>query len=228
MEKETCMKKFFVLLLALVLVACGPAPVTAPAVPTEEPVQPTQTPMVIVETVVVTVIPTNVPTEVPSATPLPPPTEAPATQPPPPTAEVVAAAPVESTGGLVTMDNTLGGGWFTDITLTGSTLSLRCQLNQAITFSVKPVDPNITQVDFYYRIEDRATGAVFDWQGPRRMLGDGKGSYTLTFTGEDVNANFRKPNAWFDFQFVGMSKSGGRVGNSEKIVQQVSYTFDCP
>lgn len=228
MEKETCMKKFFVLLLALVLVACGPAPVTAPAVPTEEPVQPTQTPMVIVETVVVTVIPTNVPTEVPSATPLPPPTEAPATQPPPPTAEVVAAAPVESTGGLVTMDNTLGGGWFTDITLTGSTLSLRCQLNQAITFSVKPVDPNITQVDFYYRIEDRATGAVFDWQGPRRMLGDGKGGYTLTFTGEDVNANFRKPNAWFDFQFVGMSKSGGRVGNSEKIVQQVSYTFDCP
>lgn len=222
------MKKSFVLLLALVLVACGPAPVTAPAVPTEEPVQPTQTPMVIVETVVVTVIPTNVPTEVPSATPLPPPTEAPATQPPPPTAEVVAAAPVESTGGLVTMDNTLGGGWFTDITLTGSTLSLRCQLNQAITFSVKPVDPNITQVDFYYRIEDRATGAVFDWQGPRRMLGDGKGSYTLTFTGEDVNANFRKPNAWFDFQFVGMSKSGGRVGNSEKIVQQVSYTFDCP
>ena len=30
----------------------------------------------------------------------------------------------------------------------------------------------------------------------------------LVFSGESVNANFRKPNAWFDYQFLGVSRSG--------------------
>jgi hypothetical protein len=229
MEKETVMRKIIVLLLALALSACGTAPLTVTEAPTVEPVLPTQTPVVVVETVVVTVIPTNVPTEIPSATPVPPPTEVPATQPPAPTAEAAAAPATEpSNGGLVTIDNALGAGWFTNMTLTGNTLALRCQLYKQVTFSVRPADPGITQVDLYYRIEDRATGAIFDWQGPRRMLGDGQGNFAVVFSGEDVNANFRKPNAWFDFQFVGLSRSGGRVGNSEKIIQKVNYTFDCP
>jgi hypothetical protein len=220
------MKQLAVLFLVFVLVACAapPAPTEAP---TEAAIQPTQTPFVVVETVVVTVIPTDLPTDVPTAvptaTPLPPPTEVPATQPP-----AATAVPSGGETGLVTVDNTLGGGWFSNMTLTGNTLALRCQVYRQITFSVQSTDPSITQVDFYYRIQDRATGAVFDWQGPRRMLVDASGNFTLGFTGEDVNANFRKPNAWFDFQFVGLSRSGGRVGSSEKIVQQVNYTFDCP
>ena len=220
------MKQLAVLILALALVACAapPAPTEAP---TEEVIQPTQTPIVVVETVVVTVIPTDiptdVPTDVPSVTPLPPPTEVPATQPPAPV-----DSPAQADNSLLSVDNAMGGGWFSDMSLTGSTLSLRCQLYKQLTFSVKPMDANITQVDFYYRIQDKATGAVFDWQGPRRMLVDSNGRFILAFSGEDVNANFRKPNAWFDFQFVGLSRSGGRIGNSEKIVQQVNYTFDCP
>jgi hypothetical protein len=106
--------------------------------------------------------------------------------------------------------------------------ALRCQLSRQITFSVKPADPNISQVQFYYRIEDRATGSVFDWQNAGKMAQDANGNFNLVFAGDGVNANFRKPNAWFDYQFVGLSKSGGVVGRSEKIVQQVSYTFDCP
>lgn len=217
------MRKLVILLLAYALAACAAPPAAPTEAPTEEVIQPTQTPIVVVETVVVTVIPTDMPTEVPSATPLPQPTEVPATQPPAP-----AAAPEEADDGLVNVDNTLGGGWFSNMSLSADILSLRCQLYRQVTFSVKPVDANITQVDFYYRIQDRTTGAVFDWQGPRRMLADANGNFALVFSGEDVNANFRKPNAWFDFQFVGLSKSGGRVGNSEKIVQQVNYTFDCP
>ena len=211
------MKQLAVLILALALVACAAPPVPTEA-PTEEVIQPTQTPIVVVETVVVTVIPTDMPTDVPTdfptATPLPPPTEVP--------------APVEAGSGQVSVENALGGGWFSDMALSANTLSLRCQLYKQVTFSVKPMDPNISLVDFYYRIQDKATGAVFDWQGPRRMLVDANGSFTLAFSGEDVNANFRKPNAWFDFQFVGLSRSGGRIGSSEKIVQQVNYTFDCP
>jgi hypothetical protein len=126
------------------------------------------------------------------------------------------------------VDQSLGAGWFTNITLTKNVLSLRCQINKEITFSVKPLDPNIAQVDFYYRIVDRSTGSAFDWQNSGRMPPDTNGNFVLAFSGDDVNANFRKPNAWFDFQFIGLSKSGGVVGRSEKIEQQVTYTFDCP
>jgi len=230
------MRKIIVLLLALTLAACAAPPVTPTQAPTEAVIQPTQTAAVIVQTVVVTVIPTELPTEVPtqvpSATPLPPtevlPTQQAATEPPASAATSASAQAADSGSGPLPLDSAMGGGWFTNMTLTSKAFSLRCQPSRQITFSVTPSDPSITQTDFYYRIEDRATGAVFDWQGPRRMSADGNGNFTLVFTGEDVNQNFRKPNAWFDFQFVGLNKSGARVGNSEKIVQQVSYTFDCP
>lgn len=218
------MKRILIVLLALVLAACG-----APA-PTEQPTsaapEPTQTPFVLVETVVVTVIPTEAPTEVPAATPLPPPTEAPAAQ--EPTQPPAPAAAEDTSGGLVTVDDVLGAGWFTGMTRTRNDFSLRCQLSKEVTFSVRPIDANITQVDFYYRIEDRTTGAIFDWQNAGRMFPDADGNFVLVFSGDKVNANFRKPNAWFDYQFIGMSRSGGVVGRSEKIVRQVGYTLDCP
>jgi hypothetical protein len=83
-------------------------------------------------------------------------------------------------------------------------------------------------VDFYYRIEDRASKMIFDWQGPYRMNPDANGDFILVFTGEDVKSKFRFPNSWLDFQLVGLNDSGSRVGNSEKIVQQVRYMLDCP
>jgi hypothetical protein len=230
-KKERTMKKTLIVFLGLVLAACA-SPAPAPTQqPTSAPPEPTQTPLVLVQTVVVTVVPTQVPTEIPpaTATPLPPPTEVPPTvavaDTVQPTAQ--AAAPADTTGGLITVDDALGAGYFASMTRTRNDFSLRCQLNKEITFSAKPTDPNITQVDFFYRIEDRNTGAVLDWQNAGRMIRDAKGGFSLVFAGEDVNANFRKPNAWFDYQFIG-SNGSGIVGRSEKIQQQVSYTFDCP
>lgn len=225
------------IVLVLILVACAATVPTAEQ-PTSAPQEPSQTPMVVietvvekvVETVVVTVVATQPPTEVPSSTPLPAPTEVPptqvtaeATQPPAPTAAVA-----DTSGGPITVDNALGAGWFVDMTRSRNDFALRCQLSKEITFHVKPTDPNITQVEFYYRIGDKSTGAVLDWQNGGRMVPNANGGFTLVFTGESVNANFRKPNAWFDYQFIGLSKTGGVVGRSEKIIQQVSYTFDCP
>jgi hypothetical protein len=115
-------------------------------------------------------------------------------------------------------------GWFVGMTRRNFSCDAS---NKQITFSVKPADPNITQVDFYYRIQDRETGAIFDWQNAGRMIRDANGTFTLVFPGDKVSANFRKPNAWFDYQFIGSSNSGV-VGRSEKIEQQVTYTFDCP
>ena len=221
------MKKILLLFLAVALAACA-APVTEqPVQPTAAPPEPTATPIVIVETVIV--IATQAPTEVPPPTAIPPtavpPTAVAPTQPPAPTAEVI--VPTVS-GGPVVVDNALGAGWFVNMSRTADAFSLRCQLSKDITFSVTPTDDNITEVNFYYRTQDRATGAVFDWQNAGRMFPDANGNFTLVFSGEKVNPNFRKPTAWFDYQFIGISSSGGVVGRSEKIEQQVSYTIDCP
>ena len=221
------MKKIVLLFLAVALTACAAPATEQPAQPTVAPPGPTPTPIVIVETVIV--IATQAPTEVPPPTEIPPtavqPTAIPPTQPPAPTAEVVVPTVA---GGPVAVDNALGGGWFVNMTRTADAFSLRCQLSKDITFSVTPADANITEVNFYYRTQDRSTGAVFDWQNAGRMLRDANGNFTLLFSGESVNPNFRKPSAWFDYQFIGISSSGGVVGRSEKIEQQVSYTFDCP
>ena len=219
------MKRILIIFLALVLVACSTPAATEQ--PTAAPPELSSTPVVIVQTVVVTVIPTQVPTEVPSATPPPLPTEVPQ-QATPTEATAPTAAVVNAGGSLIAADDALGAGLFADMTRTANAFSFRCQLSKDITFSVKPTDPNITEVNFYYRIEDMATGAVFDWQNAGRMFPDANGNFALVFSGEGVNANFRKPNAWFDYQFIGMSRSGGVVGRSEKIVQQVTYTLDCP
>lgn len=218
------MKKIFILLIVVVLAACAAPATEQPVQPTAAPPEPTTTPLVIVETVVVVVSPTPAPTEVPPPTPIPP-TAVPPTQPPAPTAAVVDTA---VSGGPVAVDNVLGAGWFVNMTRTADAFSLRCQLSKEITFSVTPTDANITEVNFYYRTQDRATGAVFDWQNAGRMLADANGNFRLVFSGENVNPNFRRANAWFDYQFIGLSKSGGVVGRSEKIEQQVSYTLDCP
>lgn len=221
------MKKYVILVLAIVLLTACASPV-----PTEEPVaappEPTATPVVVIQTVVVEA--TQAPTEVP-------PTEAPptaepvvvtvvveATQPP---ATQPPAEPAGTNGNLVTVDDVLGAGWFVNMTRTGNNLSLRCQLYKEITFSVKPTTSDIRFVDFYYRIQDKSTGAVFDWQNAGRMIPDANGNFVIVFSGEKVKADFRKPNAWFDYQLIGSSPSGV-VGRSEKIVQQVNYSNDCP
>jgi len=213
------MKKFLFLLLAFVLAACGAG------APTEPPViEPTATPQVILQTVVVTVIPTEVPTEVPTNTPLPPPPAAPTDTPPPaPTQEV---APPAAPAGQAMVDDSLGGGVFKNITLSGNAFSLRCAPKE-ITFSVTPTDANISSVDFYYRIEDKQTAFITEWKNYGKMIPDGSGNFVLNFSGESLHPDLRRAKAWFDFQFIGVSRAGGVVGRSEKIVQQVSYTIDC-
>lgn len=225
------MRKLVILFLALALAACAAPPATPTEAPTE--VVPTQTAMVVVETVVVTVVPTDMPTEVPSATPLPPPTEVPPTAVPPtavPPTEAVAAptqAQAAASGGPLTIADTLGAGWFTNITYSSDKLALRCQLYKDVTFSVKATDVNIKTVDFFYRIVDKTSGAAFEWQSVGRMIPDGSGGFTYTLSGDKVSANYRKPSAWLDFQFVG-SNATGVIGRSEKIEKQINYMFDCP
>jgi hypothetical protein len=230
------MKRILIIFLALILAACG----TTPAAPTQQaviaPPEPSQTAVVVVITA--TSAPTDVPTlaplptytALPTYTPPPAPTEAPAQQPqqPAPT-EAVAAAPTQAaaSGGPIAVDDALGKGWFVNMTRDRNDFSLRCQLNKTITFSVKVTSDDIKSVDLWYRFEDRATGAVFEWTNLGKMVPDLNGSYSITVSGEQTNPNFRKPNSYFDYQFVAYNPTGV-IGRSEKIERQVTFTFDCP
>ena len=221
------MKKIFILLLAIALAACSaPAVPTEPAVPTV--VEPSATPVVVVQTVVVVASPA--PTEVPAATPIPPTVAPPVVvtvlvEPTQPAAVVVADTP--ATGGAITLDNTLGRNVFSTITMSSNAFTLRCAPRD-ITFNVTAANPDIRDVMFYYRVVDLKRLYPSEWKAFGKMVANGNGNFTLTFTGENIHPDIRIDGSWFDFQLVGLSKSGTVIDRSEKIEQQVKYTFDCP
>ena len=220
------MKKIVILLLAVMLAACS-----TPAAPTQQPVaapiEPSATPVVVVQTVIVEA--TQAPTEVPPPTAVPP-TAAPvvvtvvvqATQPP----AVVADTPV-SNNGTIQLDNSLGKGVFTNMTMSGNALTLRCSPRD-ITFNITTPNIDIVDVIFYYRIVDLKRLYPKEWKAFGKMDANGNGNFTLTFKGEDVHPESRLDGSWFEFQFVGLAKSGNVVGQSQKIEELVKYTYDCP
>jgi len=220
------MKKLFILLLAVVLVACS-----APAAPTEQPVaavvEPSATPVVVVQTVVVEA--TQAPTEVPPPTAVPP-TAAPVvvTVVVQPTQEAAVQPTTQPAGDApIALDNTLGKGVFTNMTMSSSNLTLRCAPRD-ITFNITTPNIDIVDVVFYYRTVDLKRLYPKEWKAYGKMDANGNGNFTLTFSGEDVNPDWRLDNSWFEFQFVGLAKSGNVVDQSQKIEELVKYTFDCP
>lgn len=221
------MKKFLIptLALAFLLAGCG---AISPAQPTVAP--PSNTPVVVVATVLVpvTVVQTQAapPTEVPTNTPVPPaqvpPTSAPAN---------TSAAP---SSGQATATATLpadaGGNLFTSLSRSNSFISLRC-LPQEITFSVSTSNAYVTDVDFYYRFEDLTTqpATLTEWKNAGKMTGDKNGNFTVNFNVLQINPDLRATEkAWFDYEFVGLSKTGDAVGRSGKISQQILYLKNCP
>jgi len=225
-RKENLMKKILVfsLMLAILLTSCDAisAPTPAPAVVEASPIPPTA------EVIVVTVeVPVEVTSQSPEVAPTPMPT---ATLPPapeptqaPPTEAPAASAPAD---GPMTVDSSLWGEFFKDITYSNPTFSLRCPPRD-ITFTVTANDPNIKAIDFYYRIEDRKGTEISEWKNIGRMEPMGNGAFSLTMSGESIHPDLRKALAWFDFQFIGVNLQGDVVGRTEKIVQLVTYTIDC-
>jgi hypothetical protein len=113
------------------------------------------------------------------------------------------------------------------MTVSSDTFSLRCAPKE-ITFDVTATDIYITRVDFYYRIRDKHSNYIPEWSLGGTLETDGGSHFWLTYSGESVKADNRKDFGWFDLQFVGMNKLGQVVGRTEKIVDLVSYTIDCP
>lgn len=189
---------------------------------------PTQTPLVVVQTVLVTVVPTEMPTMTPTPTSLP----AAAPQVIVVTATPASGETVPTTGaaGEVSPSATLpadaGGGLFTTLTRSGDHFALRCQPD-TITFGVSTDNPYVMGVDFYYRIEDRLSVSISTWQWAGSMTSDKHGNFTIDFASSRVDPDLRSHRAWFDYQFVGLNKQGEALGRSARIVKQITYTIDC-
>ena len=221
------MKKLFIaILILLVLSACTPA---APAA---------QQPVIINVTVVAPAAPAAVdaPTAVPpAATAVPtavPPTDVPPTAVPAAPTDVPTAVPPAATAAPeATATNAgqaaVGADILTDITRSGDTFSLKCAPSE-ITFSVKSANTYITGVQFYYRMVDKINSMSSNWYASKNLDAAGNGVYTLTFSALDVNPDVRFDHGWFEYQFVGLSKSGNAVGRTDKFEKQVSFSKECP
>ena len=221
------MKKFLILALALVLSGCS---AFTPVSPTSAP---PPTAQVIIATVLVPVVATQAPTNVPTQTPIP----------PSPTPQVIVitatsantqAAPTAAISGGATATATLspfaGGDLFTNLARSGSYFALNC-LPKDITFSVSTSNVYVTEVHFYYHMEDLTTQppTISTPKDGGKMVGDNNGNYTIDFNTLMISPDTRATaKAWFDYQFVGFNKLGDKVGSSGVITQQIYYTKDCP
>ncbi len=217
------MKRAVTLALGLILSACS----ALPAAPTPT-AGPTSTPVIEVQTVIVTVIPAQPPSPTPTLTPVPSPT------PPPPTVAPAAAsgsnptsaAPAAAESPTATLPANAGGDLFTNLTRSGDHFALKC-LPETITFGVSTSNVYVTEVDVYYRIEDRLSVSISNWHNAGAMTSDKSGNYTIDLPASAVDPDLRSHLAWFDYQFVGINKYGDAVGRSARIVKQITYTIDC-
>ena len=220
------MKKIIVLSLIIAIALSSCDALTATEAPAPAPAEPTTVPPT-AEVIVVTVeVPVEVTAEQPAApepTQPPAPTAAPPTEVPPTVAAPAVSAPAD---GSIAVVSSFWGGYFKDITYSSDSFSLRCQPKE-ITFKATAIDPYIIDVELYYRIEDRQGTYITEWKNHGKMDATGNGTFTVTFSGEDIHPDLRKALAWFDFQFIGLNKQGQAVGRTEKIVQLVTYMIDC-
>ncbi len=219
------MKKLLFLTLALTLAlgACTPAPTAAPAQPVvQEPVvvtvvvQPTQEPQQQQPIVVTVVVPATAEPAQPTAVP---PTQAP----------VVAASPdPNAAAGPVVLDDILGKGVFSNITLSGTEFTLKC-LPRELTITATASLLDIAEAQLFYRTRDYPK-ALYDsqWRSAGKMDKVGNGVFSITLTGESVHPDSRLDPGWFDFQIVGLNKGGGVIDRTQQIEKLIIYRINCP
>ena len=213
------MKRIVLVVLGLALSGCGAFPAASPAAESNA-----ATPVVVIQTVLVTVVPSDAPAQAPTQ---PPATGA------PPQVVVVTATPEALTTGSTSVptvrpsDATAplpadpGGGIFTNLTRSGDQFSLRCQPD-AISFGVSTDNPYVVGVDIYYRIQDRLSVSISNWQFGGSMESDKHGNFTMAFPASHVDPDVRSHRAWFDYQFVG-SQQDRRCGWPKRKDLQAGY-----
>lgn len=144
------------------------------------------------------------------------------------TDEPVVTEDAPAVGATNTEDAPAGDSFFTDLTRSFDAFSLRCEPS-LIEFAVKSTNPAIVKVMLFYRVVDKeSTMAPGALNNSKEMISNVQDNFTLAFTALDLKPDLRKNNGWFDYQFVGLNKLGSVVGRSEPIVQEVTFTLNCP
>ncbi len=229
------MKRLLVFALAFALTGCASL---APLAPTPLP---TTTPQIIIQTVIVTVLVTAPATEtpIPTATWTPIPTFTP--QPTgltgtPVTPSTLGTPQATGTGfapttGAMTPTATLpadaGGGIFTNLTRSTDRFSLNCQPD-TLTLGLSTTNSSATEVDVFYRLEDKASSTITNWVDIGKMTSDHAGNFTFDFKSTLIPRDLRFSQAWFDYQFVALNGSLKVIGRSATILQQVTFSVNCP
>ena len=231
------MKKLILLALTLTLAGCSAFQAAPTNTPQPTPIPPTAEVIVatvlvpVEQTVVVTKVvqPTAAPTEVPP-TAAPTQAAATATEAAPTQAaptQAAATATVAAPGAPIALDDSLGAGFFKNMSYSANTFTLRCLVKE-VTFKVTAANDAINTVEFYYMIQDKNSIDVSPWINGGNMLLSGGRDFALVFSSEKVDPDWRRPATWFSFQFVGINRLGQRVGGSERFLNLISYTNDCP
>lgn len=212
-EEKFRMRKIIFVISILVLTGCAAIP-TALTADQNNP-----TPIVVVQTVLVT--PPSDTSQLNTATEAP--AQALVTQ----QSQVFGTQPaVIPVTGPIAIPASFNGKGFTNLGVSGDKFSLRCEPKQ-ISFDATTSDVYITQVDLYWRLRDKHSTFVPNWSWGRTLETDGLYHFWITISGSDIASDLRKHQAWFDFEFVGMNKTGDAMGRTEKITNLVSYTIDC-
>jgi hypothetical protein len=211
------MKSLFLVLPVVLLAACTATPTAQPVAPQPAVVtvvvEPTQAPPVATPIVVTVVV---------EASPVPvQPTAVPPTQPP-------VATSADTSGALIVLDDLLGKGVFSNITLTGNEFSLRC-VTRELTITATAALVDIEEAELFYRMVDQPKALYYsEWRSAGKMKEVGGGVFSMALTGESVHPDLRLDPGWFEFQLVGLNKGGGVVDRTQKIEQLVTYRINCP
>lgn len=230
------MKQLLVIVLAFALTGCAAiGPFTTQLMPTAAP---TSKPQIIIQTVIVTVLVTAPATEtpIPTATWTPIPTftpqltsltGTPGTGTPLSTGTSTASTATVGGSATATLPTNAGGGLFDNLTRSSDHLYYSCQPS-TITFGLTATDPNVFEVDLFYRLEFQNSSLTTDWVDVGAMHSDNSGNFMLDFKASMIPSDLRTRPAWVDYQFVGLNRSLQVIGRSARILQQVTFTPNCP
>jgi hypothetical protein len=158
-----------------------------------------------------------------------------ATAPPPTpgaTASPLPAAVLPESTSIPTVTATpaqvINGELFSKISHSTSVLHQKCDPLEII-FGVTAKNPEVAGVVFFFRLKDKATGLVNEWSGGGELRAVGNSMFEFNFRASAIPNGARYyQDAWVQYQFMGIDKSGQSLGRTQIFSQEITYTPDCP
>ncbi|HEY3312180.1 MAG TPA: hypothetical protein VGK00_11125 [Anaerolineales bacterium] len=154
---------------------------------------------------------------------------------PPPTAEPsataipIASAIVQTPTQQITTtpDSPETDGLFQKITQSTDILHTQCDPLEII-FDVTVNSSEITNVVFFFRMKDKASGMVIPWSNGESMRSAGNGTFEFIFRSSAIPNEARYNEAWVQYQFVGVDRNLKNIGHSQIFSEKLTFKPGCP